>query len=202
MRSLVCNVSPRKKFDVPDMHALLNHYFKISDGALGHEEVVRMLDHCRGRPHIFVNIVFKPIFDALLKSELKAEVLDVDLLLGTWSTASQKMRTTYQRIFRLLLKLAPRILPHGANGSTKSLVPLLLSALLFNNCVLKLPNDHVVAEAIRSSIVPVTSSEGDICVDLTGEPIVEEALWNVVLDLAETNMENVMRLLLSGIKCE
>ena len=118
MRSLVCNVSPQKRFDTSDMHALLNHYFKIYDGALEHEEVVRMLEHCRGRPNIFVNIIFKSIFDALLISEVNAEVLDVDLLLGRWSA---------QRIFHNLLQKAPRLLPHDADGSTKFLALLLLS---------------------------------------------------------------------------
>lgn len=65
-----------------------------------------------------------------------------------------------------------------------------------------LPNDQVVAEAIRCSIVPVTSSVGDSLVEVTKGPIVEAALWKVISEFAENRMEYVMRLLLSGIKCQ
>jgi hypothetical protein len=164
--------------------------------------VVEMLNRCRGRPHIFVNVVFKRIFDTLLSVENKPDVVDAELLLDSWTESAARMQTTYQRIFRGLLSTSPRMLPHDSDGSTKSLVPLLLSALLFNEGIMNLPNDDVVAEAIRCSLVPVSSSVGDKRVDIKKEPIVEEALRKVLLQLADDKKEMVMRLVLSGVTCQ
>jgi hypothetical protein len=202
VRGCVETVSPEKMLDVSDMCALLQHYFNLSDEALEDNGVVAMLTKCCGRPHIFVNVVFKRIFDKLLSLENKPGVVDVELLLYSWTKSVGTMQATYKRLFNGLLMTRPRVLPSDKDGTTKSLVPLMLSALLFNKGIMNLPNDTVVAEAIRCSIVPVSSSVGDREVDITAEPIVSEALWQVLLELADSRKEMVMRLVLNGVSCQ
>jgi len=184
------------------IYSLLKYYFTLSEDVLENEDVMTMLRQCCGRPHIFVNVVFKPLFDRLRRLECKADEVDATLLLGEWKDRQIEIERIYKRLFRSLLESSPRVPPHDSDGTTKCLVPLLLSALLFQKGIMTLPNDQVVAEAIRCSIVPVTSSAGDSLVDVAKEPIVEAALWKVISDLAENRMEYVIRLLLSGINCQ
>jgi hypothetical protein len=198
----VKDVAPDKKLEVDDMCVVLRHYFTLAEEVLEDENVQAMLTHCCGRPHTFVNVVFKPLFDRLRGLENKVDFVDALLLCGDWRKAAGDIQRTYQQIFHGLLYSSPKVIPHDSDGTTKSLVPLLLSALLSHKGIMTLPNDEVVAEAVRCSIVPVTSSVGDKRVDLTQEPIVEAALWTVLLQITEGNMELVMRLLLCGVRCQ
>ena len=189
LRKGLRKVTPSFFFKLADMVGLLTHYWNFPESTLRDECVQAALSMFAGRPLVFVNGVFEPLFRAVFV-EKSLSTLSVDEFLPLLLKQRREIVQTFQT--KLAIKLAnDSVVANPAIGHFSFLLPRILEAVFFEDG--KLSADDVVGEIIASGLVASAAPvEPGAVIDMKEEPLVHEAYRLAILQNFQAMWLNIL----------
>lgn len=192
LRDRVLSIAPEYLFTVADMIELLDHYFYIDEEI--REKAETILHQFTGRPFIFMSAVFEKLWS--LASRDQPQKITKSLLEDAMKP--DEVKDILKKLFHDLLWKYPKFID-DSSSSTMTLIPRLISGVLTNSPII-LPSDETLAEAIRSSLIPVCSTQYGKQILISDEPLVVKAIIEYLQLLLASQFDKVMYLYLNSLK--
>jgi len=201
VRGSVEVVTPTVQLTVEDMMTILQHYWSLTPELLADEDVLGVLRSCVGRPLLFVDVVFVPLYamvSAAARRGAPLAAFDTAAVIRTLQRAFVQTLALFKTRMEALMT-SPRPLGTDTGETTLALLPVLMEAVLFRQGQLRLDSGGVLAGAIATGLVPAVAWSADAAqrslLDLSSEPLVFQALNAALNGRIKDNLASVLRLL-------
>jgi hypothetical protein len=180
VRGSIHRVHPTVMITVDDMRTMLQSYFNIPAEYFEHAETQTRLQRCVGRPLLLIDAVFRPMCAALISGAgMGVGVFSMDVL-----TLSCLWKAAYENeahVFKVRMAELLTGSRHLATDTTRAFVRCLIQGLYFNNGVITLSSNDVLAKAVSTSLLPCSS--GTLIsarVSIQQEPLVAAAVTSAL----------------------
>eukprot|EP01031_Cornospumella_fuschlensis_P028713 gene28713-34661_t len=151
-------IRPTTTFNRQQMQSILSYYWRWEDGTFQDEEVIQCLNLCVGRPLIFVRVIFHPLYCSLFDQPLLTE-LSKQHLIECIQSNEEKMSCTIYQMMQGLINRNIRILPTDETRTSRSFLPHLVKALMFEDGKLNICRSDHFEEAISSGLIPLVAKD-------------------------------------------
>ncbi|RYH00481.1 hypothetical protein EON65_49375 [archaeon] len=177
LRGSTVAIRPTTTFTRQQMQSILSYYWRWEDGTFQDEEVIQCLNLCAGRPLIFVRVIFHPLYCSLFDRPLLTELSKQHLIECVQSHA-EKMSFTIYQMMQGLIDRHIRILPIDETRTSRSFLPHLVKALMFEDGKLDICRSDHFEEAISSGLIPLVAKDDqeDETFCLFDEPLARRGL--------------------------
>mmetsp|Transcript_16964 Transcript_16964/g.25580 ORF Transcript_16964/g.25580 Transcript_16964/m.25580 type:complete len:642 (+) Transcript_16964:188-2113(+) len=205
VRGNVKIVAPRALFSLQQMVSTLKHYWNIADSVLENEEVRKALKFCEGRPLLFVNGVFVPLYHECESYNFSGSISE-SCLLSVMNRGVSDLCSEFSVRMSNVLE-GGKAFPLDQSKTSRYFLPYLVKALLFDNGKMVLSDQLGIGEAIATSLVPACADHqnrnihNEQEIDIYAEPLVGHVLKSVILQELQTGIHDVLKLLIETKLC-
>jgi hypothetical protein len=183
VRGSIHRVHPTVMITVEDMRTMLQSYFNIPTEYFEHPEIQTRLQRCIGRPLLFIDAVFRPICAGLISGAgtgVGVSSMDVPTLSCLLEAAYENVVHIFKvRMAELLT--GSRHLATNTAETTRAFVRCLIQGLYFNNGVVTLSSNDLLAKAVSTGLLPCSSGTPvGARVNIQQEPLVAAAVTSAL----------------------
>lgn len=156
LRASTMHISPVMTFRINHMISLLSQYWRWEEDTWTDKTVRSNLTLCEGRPLIFIQVIFIPLF-AALQNNPNLDVVSKETLLRVIKHNSGEISRQFYLRMQGLIDKDIQVVPNDEMHTTRSFLPYLIKSLMFEDGRIRVSRSSHFEKAISTGLLPVVA---------------------------------------------